>query len=175
MTSGKAARNRDTGVTNKQEAFCHAIIKGAKIVDAYNQAYESNGMSKESTRRRAIALMNDPRITARLEALRAPAQAAVIAAGAITMEGHLAKLSELRDEGVRLGQIGPAITAEMARGKVAGFYIERREQGNPGEFQAMDAMRKQDAMQAIQQELDRRARLANGADTVDDVEDKNDT
>jgi len=35
-----------------------------------------------------------------------------------------------------LGKIGDAISAEVSRGRALGYYIERRESGAPGTFQA---------------------------------------
>lgn len=43
----------------------------------------------------------------------------------VTLEGHLNKLAELRDQSVEAGQFSAAITAEISRGKAAGLYTER--------------------------------------------------
>src|SRR5262245_51783883 len=54
----------------------------------------------------------------------------------LTLEAHLAKLAEFRDKAAAAGKFGDAITAEVARGKALGFYVERRETGKVGEFTA---------------------------------------
>jgi phage terminase small subunit len=45
----------------------------------------------------------------------------------LTVASHLAELEALRDMAKQAGQLGPAITAEMKRGEIAGFYVKRRE------------------------------------------------
>src|SRR5262249_39937829 len=42
---------------------------------------------------------------------------------------------ELRDKAAA-GKFGDAISAEVRRGRALGYYIERRESGAPGRFQA---------------------------------------
>lgn len=172
MPKGNAPKDPVTGLTPLREKFVQNIFAGQSFTDAYKNSYGAGNMSAPTIHRRASELMANSRIKARLEALQAPAKAAVVAAGMITLEGHLAKLAELRDASVTVGQMGAAITAEVSRGRAVGYYIERRENGNPGEFQALDALRKADAVLAIQQELDRRARLGIGLGDVEDVEAK---
>jgi hypothetical protein len=46
------------------------------------------------------------------------------------------KLAELRDDAHKLGKFGDAISAEVSRGRALGYYIERRESGTVGAFQA---------------------------------------
>jgi len=50
--------------------------------------------------------------------------------------GHLAKLAALRDKAEQLGKMGDAMSAEVSRGRALGYYIERRESGAAGAFQA---------------------------------------
>jgi hypothetical protein len=69
----------------------------------------------------------------------------------------------------RNGQGGSMVAAATLRAKLNGLLVERKETGDAGEFAKLDAARKQDAMQAIEAELNRRARL--GMD-VSDVEPK---
>ena len=45
-------------------------------------------------------------------------------------------LADLRDEARALGKYDAAISAEHKRGSVLGYYIERRESGAIGAFQA---------------------------------------
>ena len=53
-----------------------------------------------------------------------------------TLEAHLAELADLRDEARALGKYDAAISAEHKRGLALGYYIERRESGAAGAFQA---------------------------------------
>ena len=52
------------------------------------------------------------------------------------LEQHLSKLAALRDKAEQLGKMGDAISAEVSRGRALGYYIERRESGAAGAFQA---------------------------------------
>lgn len=73
------------------------------------------------------------------ELLRRPDVQEAIAAGrerlsrktGITQErvlaGHLQTLGELRDRAIAAGKYGPAIQAEIARGKASGLYVEKVE------------------------------------------------
>ena len=47
-----------------------------------------------------------------------------------------APLAQLRDKAEQLGKMGDAISAEVSRGRALGYYIERRESGAAGAFQA---------------------------------------
>src|SRR5262249_16875993 len=49
---------------------------------------------------------------------------------------HISKLAELRDKAAAAGKFGDAISAEVSRGRALGYYIERRESGAAGAFQA---------------------------------------
>ena len=53
-----------------------------------------------------------------------------------SLEQHLSKLAALRDKAEQLGKMGDAISAEVSRGRALGYYIERRESGAAGAFQA---------------------------------------
>jgi hypothetical protein len=52
------------------------------------------------------------------------------------LEQHLSKLAALRDKAEQLGKMGDAISADVSRGRALGYYIERRESGAAGAFQA---------------------------------------
>ncbi len=69
--------------------------------------------------------MDDSKIAARVAELRAP----VIAKAQITLENHLNDLKALRDKADASEKYGPAIQAEIARGKASGLYVEKIEHG----------------------------------------------
>jgi len=63
-----------TNLTQKQLDFCQAIVEGLSQIDAYRQVYNvKEGASKNSVYVSASQLMADPKITIRIEELRAPA------------------------------------------------------------------------------------------------------
>ena len=110
-------------LTQKQESFCLAYIELGNASEAYRQVYNADRMKPETINRTAKDLIDNTKITARLTELRAPA----VEAAQITLEGHLKTLAELRDNASENGAYSAAVTAEVARGKAAGFYITKQE------------------------------------------------
>lgn len=106
-------------LTPKQEAFCLAYLETGNASEAYRRAYETKA-KPESVNRTAKELLDNPKITSRLEELRAP----VRERAQLTLEQHLADLKRLRDLAEASEKYGPAVTAEMARGKASGLYVE---------------------------------------------------
>ena len=56
---------------------------------------------------------------------------------ALTLEEHLEKLKELRDEARQRGQLSAAIQAEVKRGEAKRFYVRQVESGYANEFSHM--------------------------------------
>ena len=106
---------------------------------------------------------------ARIAEIRQPAVERVQEEIAYTAREAMREALEALEMAKKTQQPGSMVAAVQLRAKLNGLLIDRKETGQAGEFQALDAMRKQDAVMAIQQELDRRARLANGSSEVDDV------
>lgn len=142
-------------LTAKQEMFCINYIETGNASEAYRRSYDAGGMNENSINRKAKELMDNVKITARLSEIRKP----VIEKAQLTLEEHLSDLKRLRDLAEREGKYGPAVTAEMARGKASGFYIDRVEKGGVGDFERMsnDELDKQLA------EAERAIGLANSA------------
>lgn len=114
-------------LTPKQENFVLAYLETGNASEAYRRAYKPSAKAKESTiNRTAKRCIDSPKIRARIEELRAPIREKV----GITLEDHLTTLKDLREKAIAAGQYGPAITAEMSRGKVSGLYVEKRENKN---------------------------------------------
>lgn len=78
-------------------------------------------MSDKTLNEAASRLLKNSKVVARLEELRKP----VAESAQITLSQHLSKLEELRELAKEEGKYGPAIQAEIARGKAAGLYVER--------------------------------------------------
>ena len=69
---GKKSRSAPdvaTGLTDKQEAFCQAVMAGDSFATAYRQAYCSDGMVPNSIWNAASRLAADPKVRGRLEQL----------------------------------------------------------------------------------------------------------
>lgn len=108
-------------LTPKQENFCIAYLETGNASEAYRRSYSAERMKTDTINRKAKDLLNNGKIAARLSELRAPA----VAKAQMTVEQHLADLQRLRDLAEASEKYGPAVTAEMARGKVSGFYVEK--------------------------------------------------
>lgn len=110
-------------LTVKQENFCLAYLETGNASEAYRRAYASAKMKPETVNRAAKEMIDLPKIATRLQELRKPA----VKAAQITLEQHLKDLQRLRDLAESSEKYGPAIQAEMARGKASGLYTEKIE------------------------------------------------
>lgn len=108
-------------LTSKQEAFCLAFIESANATDAYRKAgYSGQGKTAHEA---ASRILKNGKVAARLKELRGPAAEKA----GVTLEGHLRALADLRDKAKAARQFGPAIAAEIARGKASGVHVEKSE------------------------------------------------
>lgn len=111
-------------LTTKQEKFCITYVtEGCSLSDAYRAAYNCEKMKPESVNRKAVELMANGKVSARINELREEARHNAV----VTVEEHLRELSRLRDLATEAGQFGAAIKAETARGRVSGLYVEKQE------------------------------------------------
>ena len=111
-------------LTPKQEAFAIAVASGMTQADAYRSAYNVKPETKpEVTQVKASQLMADGKIRVRVEELKKP----IIEAAGITLESHLARLEHLGKKAEDAESYTAAISAEVARGKLAQLYTERVE------------------------------------------------
>jgi phage terminase small subunit len=56
-------------LTPKQERFCHAYIETGNASEAYRQAYDAENAKETTVNRSAAQMFENPKITARLQAL----------------------------------------------------------------------------------------------------------
>ena len=110
-------------LTPKQERFCAAYVETGDGSESYRRSYDAAAMKPATVNRAAKALLDNSKIAARIAELRAP----VAEAAQITLAGHLQTLGGLRDKAIAAGKYGPAIQAEIARGKASGLYVEKVE------------------------------------------------
>jgi len=104
-------------VTERQTRFVTEYIKDGNATQAAKRA----GFSKKTARPIGARLLTNVDIAAAIEKARGP----VLEASQITLESHLAELARLRDRADTDGLYSAAVTAEVARGKCAGYYTER--------------------------------------------------
>lgn len=111
-------------LTPKQEKFAQEVAKGKTQADAYRASFAVRPNTKpESVQQSASKLMADPKVSSRVEELRERVAAKV----GITLESHLAALAELSKRAAEENQFSAAISAEVARGKASGIYIDKHE------------------------------------------------
>jgi phage terminase small subunit len=111
-------------LTSKQEAFAIAVASGMTQADAYREAFTVKLTTKpESVLQLASRLMAKVNIRSRVDELKKP----IIEAAGITLESHLARLEHLGKKAEDAESFTAAISAEVARGKVAQLYTERIE------------------------------------------------
>ena len=110
-------------LTSKQENFCHAFIELGNASDAYRACYDIGQMKPATINRSAKELIDNPKITARIEELRAP----VVERVRITLESHLDEMQRLKDLALQKDNINAALAAEMGRAKAAGLYVTKVE------------------------------------------------
>jgi phage terminase small subunit len=111
-------------LTPKQEAFAIAVASGMTQADAYREAFTVKPTTKpESVLQLASRLMAKVNIRSRVDELKKP----IIEAAGITLESHLARLEHLGKKAEDAESFTAAISAEVARGKVAQLYTERIE------------------------------------------------
>lgn len=60
---------QDKGLTPKQEKFCREFIKCGNASEAYRKAYNAENMKPESINRKASELLDNVKITARVQEL----------------------------------------------------------------------------------------------------------
>ena len=112
-------------LTIKQEKFCRSFIGPAEgnASAAYRNAYNADKMLASTVNRKAKELMDNGKITARLDALRAE----YAEQNAITVEEITAALRRAVDGAATAGQWSAASQAALGLAKLAGLLVEKRE------------------------------------------------
>ncbi len=108
-------------LTPKQEKFAQNVAKGMRKKEAAQQA----GYSEKNAGRAGTVLSSDqnPLVKNRIHELQTKAADKA----ELTLGTHLVDLKEIRDGAMRNGAWSAAVTAEVARGKAAGLYVNRSE------------------------------------------------
>lgn len=108
-------------LTQKQESFCLAYIETGNATEAYRRSYNASNMADTTVNRKGKMLLDMGKIGARIEGIRKEAADKV----GLTLQQHLTDLKRLRDMAESSEKYGPAIQAEIARGKASGLYVEK--------------------------------------------------
>ena len=107
--------------TPKQEKFAQNVAKGMKKKEAAKKA----GYSEKNAARAGTMLTSkaNPVVQKRIHQLQTKAADKA----SLSLGTHLVDLKEIRDGAMRNGAWSAAVTAEVARGKAAGLYVNRSE------------------------------------------------
>lgn len=100
-------------------SFVRWVVKGKEPTQAYTIVFPTAKVEHASSA--ASRLMALPAIRQAVAELRARATDNA----AVTLEGHLHELAEIRDQARAAGNLAAAAAAEVARGKASGFYVEQ--------------------------------------------------
>ena len=108
-------------LTKKQEKFVDLMVyqDWNQTKCAHLAGYENSGVA-------ATRLMSNPEYAHVQEKMRS-LKAVQRTKNEITYEGIARKLGEIRDVALADGSYGPAVTAEIARAKLAGLMVDRKE------------------------------------------------
>lgn len=109
----------DSALNDRQRRFAELLVEGRSATSAYIDA----GYAEQGAEASASRLLSNAKVAAYVAILRA---ASAKAAG-YTLEAHIERLRELAEGAVAANQFAAAITAEVNRGKVSGFYVEKVE------------------------------------------------
>ena len=104
-------------MTERQRRFIVEYLKSGNGTQSALRA----GYSARTARQAGSRLLTNVDVRDALDVERAP----IFERARLTLEGHLGMLAAIRDAAMAAGQYGAAKSAEEARGKVSGFYVER--------------------------------------------------
>ena len=103
-------------MTERQRRFIVEYLKSGNGTKSALRA----GYSARTARQAGSRLLTNVDVRDALDVERGP----VLERAKVTLEGHLAMLATIRDEARAAGHYGAAKSAEEARGRVSGFYVE---------------------------------------------------
>jgi len=128
-------------LTPKQEKYAQNVAKGMSKKDAALDA----GYSEKNAARAGYTLDSDsnPLVKQRIGALQEKAAKRV----ELDLSTHLTDLKDIREGAMRNGAWSAAVTAEVARGKAAGLYVNRSELT----VNRVDTMSKEEVLERMKQ------------------------
>ncbi len=114
-----------TRLTPKQEAFVRAYVETGNASEAYRKIYNASRMKPETVNRKAKELLDNGKITARVDELRARLDDEAIANA---KERQRWWTQVMRNDAVDMKD---RLKASELLGKVQGDFVERREISGP--------------------------------------------
>ena len=125
-------------LTAKQEDFCRKFMELKSASDAYRAAYSAENSKKETVHRRASELLDNSKVAARLDELRAQVTKHV----EITLGEVSGALREALTMALERGQTGSAVAAANGLAKLGGLIVDQQRVENVDANEAhLDALR----------------------------------
>lgn len=161
----RAAIDKETGVTEKQEAFAVEYVRnGGNATAAYIEVYETANMKGATINREAKALMDNPKIATRIAFHRAMVAQVAIEEAALDKAWILKRLKIVAERCLQsapvLDRKGFPVLIETPKGDLAPAYVfdakgangalnllgqaegstfvKKVEKGNPGDFERLN-------------------------------------
>jgi phage terminase small subunit len=104
-------------LTIKQEKFCNLYIELGNASEAYRQSYNCQKMKDETVNRTANALLNDRKITARIDELREE----LAKRHDITKDTLITELEEARQIAKETAKAASMVSATMGKARILGL------------------------------------------------------
>jgi hypothetical protein len=114
------------------ENYAQELAAGKPARDAYVLAgYKFNEGN-------ASRLKSNEKLIARVKELAERTAANAAARAQVTVESILDELEDARKQAAEINQPSAAVSATVAKAKLAGLIVDRKEVGKPGEFEGMN-------------------------------------
>lgn len=114
-------------LTPKQDTFCQKYIELGDATKAYYAAYDAKKSKPITANRAAKELLDNPKIAARVRALREIHQERHM----VTVDSITGELEEARRLALETEQPSAAVTASMGKAKIHGLIVEKNEHSGP--------------------------------------------
>lgn len=123
-------------LTARQAGFAQSVVDGMNQSDAYRVHYSTSNTLPETVHENASRLMANPKVSARIEALRGAITTEIVKSRAWDQSRFIDEAEQNMTQARELGQMAPANGALALIGKVTGIVSEDR--GSPDT--ALDAI-----------------------------------
>ncbi|MBI1425791.1 MAG: terminase [Gammaproteobacteria bacterium] len=111
------------GLTQKQEKFCQLFIETGNASEAYRKAYDASRMKAATINRKAKEVLDNGKITARLNVLRAEHRQR----HDVTVDSLTEELEQARTLALAEKQSSAAVSASMGKAKLHGLIVDKNE------------------------------------------------
>jgi hypothetical protein len=141
-------------LTERQERFCLLYVEHGNATEAYRQAYKSAAMKDKTINEAASRLLKNSKVAARIGAIRATAEHAVVERLAYTREAAMAELDGVMELAYAMGRPAPMVSAVRLKCELHRLIVRQEESDKPGEFSELTDVEvdaKLEAMRAITQ------------------------